>query len=268
MEKLVLGEVVSLEFVVGLVGSQILEGDVQRHSEVLESFIELWDFGGVDDQDVALAAHLQVFFDAGAGVLADERVHLFGDRVLDYSWHSGDQYFLELRDDEVVEALPLDPYAQRLGVDVDVVDLEVEAQSLGALAAGETEERVDFESLDYHFQRALLFAGGTDLDLEVSVEGEIQVLGVGGEGVGGLDGEDVAFPVDVHVLLDFGQVELYVEGGGLLLPVDVGHLVFVYLLGDGFAVFDADLFVEEVGSGREHQLRLVGGLREKEEKGQ
>jgi hypothetical protein len=50
--------------------------------------------------------------------------------------------------------------------------------------------------------------------------------------------------------------------------VDVGHLVFVYLLGDGFAVFDADLFVEEVGSGREHQLRLVGGLREKEKKGQ
>lgn len=49
MEKLVLGEVISLQFVVGLVGPQILEGDIQRHSEVLEPLVKLWDFGGIDD---------------------------------------------------------------------------------------------------------------------------------------------------------------------------------------------------------------------------
>jgi hypothetical protein len=81
-----LRQIIAFKLVIGFIGPQVLEGDIDWHSQVLQIVVELWDLRGIEDEDVALSSRLHVLLDPHAGVLGDERVDLIRDGVVDDAW--------------------------------------------------------------------------------------------------------------------------------------------------------------------------------------
>lgn len=119
--------------------------------------------------------------------MRNERVDLIVERILYQPWHPRDDDLLQLRDDEVVEPFAFDLYADGVGVDIDVVHLNIEPYAMRALVPRETNSSVYLQASDLNSQIALLFAREADLDLEVSIEIKADIFGVDNKGVCVLD---------------------------------------------------------------------------------
>ena len=186
-KELIQREIISLQLVIGLVGLEVLQGDINRESQYLEPIIKLRHLGGVDYQNVQDVVDGEVVLYSIAGVLRNERVDLIVQRILDQPWHPRDDDLLQLRDDEVVEPFAFDLYADGVGVDIDVVHLNIEPYAMRTLVPRKTNSSVYLQASDLNSQIALLFAREADLDLEVSIEIKADIFGVDNKGVCVLD---------------------------------------------------------------------------------
>lgn len=264
-KKLIKRQIVPLQLVVGLVGLQVLQGDINREPQYLQAIIKLRHLGSIDDQDVQNVVNSKVVLYSIAGVLRNERVDLIVQCVLDQSWHSRNDDLLQLRNDEVIKPFAFDLDTDGVGIDIDVVYLDIEPYTMRTLVASEPNSSVYLQSSDLNSQIPLLFLCDADLNLQVAIQIKANILGVDNKGMRILNLQDIGLPYDTNVLFDLTKTIVDSNTRGLLLTRDIFDLVLVDLLGDYVAVVDCDLFVDYVGGSSQHQLGLVGSVGEEEQ---
>lgn len=197
------GQIVVLNFVVGGVGDFVLEGDVHWEVDVLT--LEVGHFGRIDLRDVHSLASNHLLLDVGAGEGGDHRVDAVESDSLDDARQARLQHRHQSPDDDIVDALALNFDDEIVSADEKPGDLEIEADArIFARGLGELERSISLELLHLDHQSALLLQGQSDLELHMTIQSHIDILGHDGEVVGSIHIEHITLPVHIHLLGDVG----------------------------------------------------------------